>query len=213
MTDRTKEPMGVICDLGNTNGCQKYPGCGCYERFKQRKMNEHLSSNERCKHLVVFSSASEGYRRTWCPTCGKSLPHEALEATWRGAHETPARRLGPPDIICPKCGEYIMNPVDDAQPSCATTGDSATGSLQAAETSSSNQADASGTEEMPPAVLAAPTARGSLPNSLADLPEAVGRIVRIGYCSKHGEFAGYDRCPCAHPERPQLRAVETSGEG
>ena len=56
--------------------------------------------------------------------------------------------------------------------------------------------------------IAAPTARGSLPNSLADMPEAVGRIVRLGSCSVHGDFAGYDRCPCYHePAPPPLRIV------
>lgn len=35
-----------------------------------------------CDHRVVQSAAAPGYRRTWCRSCGRALPHEALDTAW-----------------------------------------------------------------------------------------------------------------------------------
>jgi len=60
-------------------------------RAKAKRVYESTADEpavpKECDHSAVMTAASKDYRRTWCAHCGETLPHEALERTWRGSAE------------------------------------------------------------------------------------------------------------------------------
>lgn len=75
--------LGPVCDLGNINGCPRWPACGCFERFRRKNTAEsqpHLQAKRSDPLTMEQINTPRIPGRLWC-YCGR------YEAFTKAGHE------------------------------------------------------------------------------------------------------------------------------